>query len=356
MKAVLAERERPSTPATDAAGIARLAEPLVIGSLVAPNSIVQAPLAGIGNWAFRRQMRRHGAGLVVSEMVASFGLHHANKRTLGMLRIVPDEHPMAIQLFGAEPAVMAEAAAMAADAGADALDINMGCPVPKICKTGAGAALLDEPERAEAIIAAMVAAVSIPVMVKMRRGVTPGRSRPAEVARRFEAAGAAAIAFHPRAAAEEYSGTADHAITAEVAQSVAIPVIASGDIGSISDAVRVIDQAGCAGVMIGRAALGDPWIYRELAGEGRPRPSVAEVVAEIESFAADVRVALGDERAALYMRRFYAWYLAGYEVEASERDALMVDHPLDSALERLRRIASSTTAAWAELETAPALI
>ncbi|MCA9819124.1 MAG: tRNA-dihydrouridine synthase, partial [Cyanobacteria bacterium HKST-UBA01] len=207
-----------------------LREPWDLGGLRIPNRVVQAPLAGIGNRAFRLQAHRHGAGLVVSEMVASMGIHHGNRKTAGMLRIDPAEGVTAIQLFGADPSVMAEAARAAQDAGASAVDINMGCPVPKICKTGAGAALLADPVHAASIVRAMADAVRIPVMVKMRRGLTPDEARPVDLARRFEQAGAAALTVHPRAAAEEYAGTSDHRITGDVAAAVAIPVVASGDI------------------------------------------------------------------------------------------------------------------------------
>ncbi len=148
-------------------------EPVEIGGLRLENRLVQAPLAGIANWAFRRQSRRHGAGFAVSEMIASFGIRYANRKTLGMLTIVPDEHPVGVQVFGADVNAMVEAARAVEAAGADLVDINMGCPVPKICKTGAGAALLADPVAAARIVEAMVRAVDVPVTVKMRRGLTP---------------------------------------------------------------------------------------------------------------------------------------------------------------------------------------
>jgi tRNA-dihydrouridine synthase len=184
MRAVLAERERPATEAAPPRPTP-VAEPWEIGGVRLGNRLVQAPLAGIANWAFRRQSRRHGAGLAVSEMIASFGIRYANRKTLGMLTIVPDEHPVSVQVFGADADAMAEAARAVEAAGADLIDVNMGCPVPKICKTGAGAALLRDPELAAGIIEAMVRAVDIPVTVKMRRGVTPSEARPVEFAKRF---------------------------------------------------------------------------------------------------------------------------------------------------------------------------
>ena len=234
---------------------------------------------------------------------------------------------------------MAEAARRVEEAGADLVDVNMGCPVPKICKTGAGAALLDDLDQAAAIVAAMSAAVRIPVTVKMRRGVRAGDARPAEAARRLVDAGAAAIFFHPRAAIEQYAGTADHRSTAEVVRAVEVPVIASGDITTPAEARAVVQETGCAAVAIGRAALGNPWAFRDMAtGSVRPRPSLEETLAEILAFAEDVRAALGDHRAGAYMRKFYPWYLTGHGV-AGLREEIVTAPTLDAALDRLGRLA-----------------
>lgn len=339
MRVVVAHRTGGHDDAVaDAPGLDGLREPWDLGGLRIPNRVVQAPLAGIGNRAFRLQAHRHGAGLVVSEMVASMGIHHGNRKTAGMLRIDPAEGVTAIQLFGADPSVMAEAARAAQDAGASAVDINMGCPVPKICKTGAGAALLADPVHAASIVRAMADAVRIPVMVKMRRGLTPDEARPVDLARRFEQAGAAALTVHPRAAAEEYAGTSDHRITGDVAAAVAIPVVASGDILTPGQAAGVLRSAGCAAVMIGRAALGDPWLLGAMAGGHAARPGLEGVVAEVARFAADVRATLGDHTACHYMRKFYPWYLAGEDVPAREVAALLTDPTLDDALARLARL------------------
>lgn len=317
-----------------------LAEPFAIGGVEIANRVVQAPLAGIANWAFRRQSRRHGAGMAVSEMISSFGIVHANERTRAMLTVQPGEDPVAFQLFGADPARMAEAAVAVQEAGADIVDINMGCPVRKVCKTGAGAALLTDPEEGAAVVEAMVRAVRIPVTVKMRRGMNPATADPVTAARRFEAAGAAAIFFHPRTAAEEYAGRADHRHTAEVAAAVSIPVIASGDVDSAVEAARVVRETGAAAVAIGRPGLGNPWIYGEIA-EGRPsrQRTMPEVLAEVESFAADVAAALGPDRACAYMRKFYPWYLTGLPVTGTERDGLLTAPTLDEAMALLRGLA-----------------
>ncbi|MFN8111066.1 MAG: tRNA dihydrouridine synthase DusB [Thermoleophilia bacterium] len=347
MRAVVAEREAGVVHAA-ADGAWPLAQPFHIGALRVPNRVVQAPLAGIADWPFRAQSQRHGAGLAVSEMVASMGVHHGNARTVAMLRVDPRETLTGIQLFGADPGAMAEAAAAAQEAGADLVDINMGCPVAKVRKTGAGAALLADMDRACAIVSAMAAAVSIPVTVKMRRGITPDEARPVEAALRFQDAGAAAIAFHPRAAAEEYRGTADHAITADVVAAVDIPVMASGDITTPAGAREVMERTGCAAVMIGRAALGDPWLFGAMA-RGRPsaRPDLPGVVDELVGFAGQVRGLMGDHRAAHHLRKFYPWYLAGEHVPQSAVNELLVIEDLDAALERLRELAGTRELATA---------
>ncbi len=350
MRQILAERAAAASDGASAGPPPErwpVAEPFEIGGLRLENRLVQAPLAGIANWAFRRQSRRHGAGLAVSEMIASFGIRYANRKTIGMLAIAPDEHPVGVQVFGADPGAMAEAARAAEEAGADLVDVNMGCPVPKICKTGAGRRPARRPRGAPPrVVEAMARAVDIPVTVKMRRGLTPSTAVPVETARRLEAAGAAALCVHPRAAAEEYEGTADHRITAEVVEAVAVPVIASGDVSTPERARRVLEDTGCAAIAIGRAALGYPWAFGDiLRGVPRPLPTLAEVVEELSGFAADVRLALGDGRACGYMRKFYPWYLAGHGVPQADLEDLLTTPTLDGALARLRSLAAAPAAA-----------
>src|SRR5918996_2304953 len=244
-----------------------------IGPVEVPTRVVLAPMAGVSVQAFRRQGRRFGAGLVCSEMVSCAGLEHRNERTLGYLRIASDEHPLAVQIFGSNPATMAEAARMVEAAGADLVDINFGCPVKKVTKTGAGATLLDEPARATAIVRSVAEAVSVPVTVKMRRGLENGSRTCLDLGPRLVDAGAASLTLHPRSAKQMYTGEADHSLTAEFVDAVSVPVIASGDITSRAKAQSVLATTGAAAVMVGRAAQGNPWVLREIMGASNAQPS-----------------------------------------------------------------------------------
>jgi tRNA-dihydrouridine synthase B len=323
-----------------------LVEPFEIGDLTLQNRVVQAPLAGIANAAFRRQSRRHGAGLVVSEMISSRALVRGHERTRAMIELGSDEHPAAIQLLGFEPDVMAEAAVMAAEAGAVAVDINMGCPVKKVCKTGAGAALLDDPEAGTALVSAMVRAVDIPVTVKMRRGTTPDNSRPTEVAKALVDAGAAAVFLHPRAAKDEYSGTADHTVTAAVVAAVDVPVIASGDVVDAASAVRVIDETGCAAVALARGCLGNPWAFADVVAGRAPSPrSRSEVVAELTAFGDDIAALLSERTASVYLRKFYPWYLADHDVDGQTLEALVTAETRHEAAAILHQVVAQPLAA-----------
>jgi tRNA-dihydrouridine synthase B len=267
-------------------------------------------MAGVSVQAFRRQGRRYGAGLVCSEMVSCAGLSHGNERTLGYLRIGRDEHPLAVQIFGSEPAVMAEAARMVEDAGADLVDINFGCPVRKVTKTGAGATLLEEPDRACRIVESVANAVDVPVSVKMRRGLQNGSRAALDVGPKLVEAGAASLTLHPRSAKQMYTGTADHDLTAELVDLVDVPVIASGDIDSRAKAEGVLEETGCAAVMVGRAAQGNPWALGEIAGKVDGGPSREEVVAELLLFMHDTVEEMGESRATGFLKKFYGWYLS----------------------------------------------
>jgi tRNA-dihydrouridine synthase B len=293
--------------------VSALASSWHIGDVEIPTRIVLAPMAGVSVQAFRRQGRRFGAGLVCSEMVSSCGLSYGNERTLGYLRIAPDERPLAVQIFGSEPARMAEAARMVVDAGADLVDINMGCPVRKVTKTGAGASALEDAELACAIASAVVDAVDVPVTVKMRRGLRNGSCAALALGPRLEDAGVASLTLHPRSAEQMYTGTADHALTAELVERVDVPVIASGDVTSRAIAEDVLERTGAAAVMVGRGAQGRPWVLREMASPAPAdvRPSEVEVVAELVRFMREVVREMGEERSVGFLRKFYGWYLRG---------------------------------------------
>jgi tRNA-dihydrouridine synthase B len=285
-----------------------LHEPWYIRQVRIPSRLVLAPMAGVSVQAFRRQGRRFGAGLVCSEMVSCAGLHHGNERTLGYLRIASDERPLAVQIFGSEPAVMAEAATMVEDAGADIVDINFGCPVRKVTKTGAGATLLQDGDRACRIVEAVASAVGVPVSVKMRRGLENGSRRCLELAPRLVDAGAASLTLHPRSAKQMYTGQADHSLTAELVSLVDVPIVASGDIVSRSRAQAVLASTGAEAVMVGRAAQGNPWALREILDGDAAKPSREEVVAELILFMRETVRELGD-RATPFLKKFYGWYL-----------------------------------------------
>ncbi len=301
-----------------------LTDPWVLAGHTLPNRLVLAPLAGIGNWFVRLQARRYGAGFVVSEMVSSFGLKHGNERTLReFLRIHPDEHPVSMQLFGHDADVMREASALVAEAGADIIDLNMGCPVRKVCKTGAGAALLDDPDKAVAIARAAAQGSGLPVTVKLRPGQRPGDRAGVALAHRLvDEAGVAAIAFHPRHASQQHRGKPDYELAREVVEAIDVPVIVSGGLLSDDRAQEALDVSGAEAVMLARGSLGNPWRFQRLLGERDDEPSTDEVVAELRWVIDRAEEHLGPDRAGRYLRKFYPWY--------AER--LDLDKPLNHAL------------------------
>ena len=288
-----------------------LTDPFEIGGVKIANRVLLAPLAGIGNWFVRLQARRHGAGLAVSEMVSSFGLHYRNERTMReLMRIHPDEHPVSVQLFGHDPEVMRSAAEIAAGAGADLIDINMGCPVRKVLKTGAGAALLHDRDLALALARGAIEGSGLPVTVKLRSGLQPGDRSGYDLAVALvEEAGVAAIGFHPRPAAAGHKGEPDYALAAELAERLDVPVIISGGLDSAESARRAYRESGADAVMIARGSFGWPWIFEELLGTRDEAPSDAEVVEELLLVVDQAEEHFGAERASRYLRKFYPWYL-----------------------------------------------
>jgi tRNA-dihydrouridine synthase B len=322
-----------------------LAAPFLIGSVSIPNRVVLAPMAGLTCSAYRRHLKAHGAGLVVSEMVSAYGLIHGNRRTEDYLRLAEEERPVAVQLFGDTPEVMGRAARLVLEGDRvipDLLDINMGCPVRKVISTGAGSALLADPDRAVAIAAAVVEAAApsgVPVTVKLRSGMQEGDRAAVDLARRLEQTGVAALGVHPRAVSQHYRGAADHTITREVVQAVGIPVIASGDVMSVTAAQAIVEMTGAAAVMVARGAEGDPWLVDGLlAGEVRVRPPLVEVVADLRSLLTLVIAEMGEKRAVKWMWRLLGWYLRPSRVPVAVIDGLRVSpdgRALDAALAAL---------------------
>jgi tRNA-dihydrouridine synthase B len=302
-----------------------LTDPWTLGGRTIENRVVLAPLAGIGNWFVRLQARRYGAGLVVSEMVSSFGLAHGNERTLReFLRIHPDEHPVSLQLFGHDPDVMREAAAIVADAGADLIDLNMGCPVRKVCKTGAGAALLDDPPKAIAIANAAREGSGLPVTVKLRPGNRPGDRAGVELARRLQdEAGVSGIAFHPRHASQQHSGKPDYTLARDLAHSLSVPVVLSGGLADEDRTLSAWQESQVAAVMLARGSLGNPWRFARLLGRYHGHPPREEITAELEWVIAQAEDHLGTERAGRYLRKFYPWYADTLGLTRREREPLV---------------------------------
>jgi nifR3 family TIM-barrel protein len=324
-----------------------LTEPFRIADVVLRNRVLLAPLAGIGNWFVRLQAHRYGAGLAVSEMVSSFAIAHKNRRTLEeMLRIHPDEGPVSIQLFGGDPDVMREAAAVAAAAGPRLIDLNFGCPVKKVLKSGAGAALLDEPERALAVARAAAEGSGLPVTVKLRSGMRSGERSGVELAKRLvEDAGVAAITLHPRAAVQRHSGRPDYALVRELVEALdgRAPVIVSGGLHTAERAQRAYAESGADAVMIARGSLGNPWIFAALVDGSDEEPADDEVEEELRWVIERAAEHWGPERAARNLRKFYPWYLARLGYEGAEADRFQRADSLSEVLELLsaRRISAS---------------
>jgi tRNA-dihydrouridine synthase B len=296
--------------------------PFRIGPVEVPNRVLLAPLAGIGNWFVRLQARRHGAGLAVSEMVSSFAIHHRNEKTMTeLLRIHPDEGPVSIQLFGQDPDVMRSAAETVAQRGAAIIDLNMGCPVPKVCKTGAGAALIKDPDTAVAVARAAVEGSGLPVTVKLRSGQRPGETDGYALAHRLvEEAGVSAIGFHPRSAAVHHKGTPDYDLAAKLVESLPAPVILTGGMRDRWSVLAAHERTGAAAVMLARGSLGNPWLFQELLDGRTEQPSADEILDELDWMMDAAAEHFGPLRAARWMRKAYPWYMdrlgAGKDMQA----------------------------------------
>ena len=298
-----------------------------IGNLDFPTPVFLAPMAGVTDTPYRILAHEMGCAMAFAEMVSVLGIHFRNEKTLAMLETVPEERPLAMQLFGARPEPVAEAAVYVESLGcADVIDFNMGCPAPKIVKNGAGSALLKEPERAGEILAALVKATKLPVTVKMRIGWDESSINAVEMAKRAEAAGVAAIAVHGRTREQYYKGHADWSMIAAVKRVVKVPVIANGDIRTTADLARVFRETECDGVMIGRAAQGNPWIFRAFrsfleTGVEIPPPTIAERGALILRHLDMLIQYKGDYIGAREMRKHATWYTKGMVGGGNLRDA-----------------------------------
>lgn len=317
----------------------------LIGGVVVPNRVVLAPMAGLTTSAYRRHLKSHGVGLVTTEMVSAHGLVYGNVRTTQYLDFCEEERPLAVQLFGDRPEVLAQAAelVLARPRVPDMLDINMGCPVRKVVRTGAGSALLGDPDRAVAVAAAVVqvaAAAGVPVTVKLRSGLRTGQTDGlVDLARGLEETGVAALGLHPRTADQFYRGRADHRVTAWVVESVTIPVLASGDIEDFASAYQVYTSTGATAVMLARGAAGDPWSAGALlTGVDKPRPPLSVVIADLRGLLALAAEERGPQRAARWSRKLLGWYLRPSGVAAPVVESLrrLPDvAALDEALEAL---------------------
>ncbi|MEA2304618.1 MAG: tRNA-dihydrouridine synthase [Solirubrobacteraceae bacterium] len=333
----------------------RLTDAWELGGLTVPNRVLLAPLAGIGNWFVRLQAKRYGAGMAVSEMVSSFGIHHGNERTsTEMLRVHPDERaggrgPVALQLFGQDPEVMRSAAALVAElTTVDVIDLNMGCPVPKVTKTGAGAAMLKDPDTAVAVARAAREGSGLPVTVKLRSGSVPGDTSGFDLAHRLvEEAGVAAIGFHPRSAKVHHTGTPDYALAARLVQTLGAPVILTGGLRTPAAVRAAYERTGAAAVMLARGALGNPWLFEQVLGVRDPdeAPTREEVLAELDWVLDRCVEHLGEDRAGRYLRKFYPWYLERLGATKQDQVALQQTDSVEQARGLLRGLGSSALAA-----------
>lgn len=315
---------------------------LRIGNTVLENNVILAPMAGVTDLPFRVLCREQGAGCVVTEMVSAKAVLYNNKNTRELLQIDPAERPVAVQLFGSEPDIMAEIAASLEEGPYDYIDVNMGCPVPKIVNNGEGSALMKNPERAKEVLTAMVKAVKKPVTVKFRKGFNDLSVNAVEFAKMAESCGVAAVAVHGRTREQYYSGKADWDIIRQVKEAVRIPVIGNGDIFTPEDAGRMLKETGCDGIMVARGAKGNPWLFGRInhyldTGEVLPGPSMAEIKAMILRHGRMLVQFKGEGVAMREMRGHMAWYTKGMPHSATLRNEINQVETLEGFVELLDR-------------------
>ncbi len=300
---------------------------LTIGNVTLDNNLILAPMAGVTDLPFRLLCREQGAGLVCMEMISAKAIYYHNRNTEELMEIHPDEKPVSLQLFGSDPDIISEMAKKIEERPFSILDINMGCPVPKVVNNKEGSALMKDPKLAGQIISKTVKAVKKPVTVKIRKGFDEENINAVEIARIAQECGAAAVAVHGRTRQQFYSGQADWEIIARVKEAVSIPVIGNGDVTDGPSAKRLLEETGCDGVMIGRAVRGNPWIFREIdhyleTGEILLRPSGKEIC---ETILRHIKMELevkGEYTAVREMRKHIAWYTAGYPHSAALRKGI----------------------------------
>lgn len=289
---------------------------LKIGDVTLDNNVILAPMAGVTDLPFRLLCRKMGAGMVCMEMVSAKAIYYHNRNTEELLTIRPEERPASLQLFGSDPEILGEMAARIEERPFDILDFNMGCPVPKVVNNGEGSALMKNPKLAEKLLTALVKAVKKPVTVKIRKGFDDNSINAVEIAKIAESCGVSAVAVHGRTRVQYYSGRADWDIIGQVKEAVKIPVIGNGDVDSPEAAKAMLEHTGCDGVMIGRAAQGNPWIFRETVrfledGALIPGPDRGEKKEMVLRHAALLREVKGEYTAVREMRKHLAWYTAG---------------------------------------------
>lgn len=297
-----------------------------IGSLQLEDITVLAPLAGITNLPFRLMIKAAGCALVCSEMVSANGLVHNSRKTRQLLNSTPEEKPLSVQLFGSDPAMMADAAAMVAAAGANILDINFGCSVKKILKSGSGSALMREPGKARQILRSVRQAIDIPLTIKVRSGWDASGRQAIHLAQIAEECGVDAVAVHPRTATQGFRGTADWPIIKAVKNRVGLPVIGNGDITTGEDALAMLDETGCDGIMIGRAALTNPWIFSQVSAMVRAKPvPTVDTAMHFDAMIGYLKSSVtyfGELHACRMMRSRLGWFTKGLRFSSRFRDAL----------------------------------